>query len=149
MNPEVVIVGLIALAAGAFIGFSVAKYMVAHPQAEAEAIAMLRADAAKVQAALQNALAGAHSTIQALVAKVERANAPAAPAAAPVAVSAPAVAWSLGDSYSSLGALAADIVRPGFVREVRIDGAPTFNIGGGDPADFYTVGGQLTQTKPA
>jgi hypothetical protein len=80
------------------------------------------------------------------LAKLHRAS---APAGASTTEAPAAVAWSLGDSYSSLGALAADIKRPDFTREVGIDGAPVFNIGGGDPVEFYSVGGALTQTKPA
>lgn len=58
-------------------------------------------------------------------------------------------AWALGDSYSSVTALAADIARPDFTRQINIDGAPSYNVGGPSPVDFWTVGGALTQTKPA
>ena len=141
---EYVVIAAVALVCGGIIG----HYMGKNPAAESQAMGIVRAELTSLRDTLERAAGKLHAAAQAQAATPAPVAAAPAPAAEPVSV-APAVPWTLGDSYSSLSALAADIARPGFGSEIRIDGSPIFNIGNPWPIDFYTVGGQLTQTKPA
>lgn len=59
---------------------------------------------------------------------------------------APAVAWSLGDSYTSLTALLADIEgQPGCTAMIRVDGSPVAHFAGTTVVDFKTVGTALVK----
>ena len=149
MSPELAVAVVVALIVGGIVG----HYMGKNPAAESAAIAAAKAELLKVRDVLESAAGKIHAAAQA---QEVAAQAPIATAAAPEAAlmvnplpaPAPAVPWTLGDSYSNLGALAADIARPDFVRQVRIDGVPVFNVSGSDPADYYIVGAALTTTKP-
>ena len=129
----------------AAIGAAVGHYLGANPKAEALA-----------RSSLNTALAHAHETIANLTTKVGAVATPeqlataATVAAAPVIPVPPVqtVMWQLGESYSSLAALAADLAGTGFSKEIRLNAAPLFNIGGGEPVDFYLVGTAVTQVKP-
>ncbi len=134
---ELVVTGVVALICGGIIGHYVGR----NPAAESSAMTVVRTE-----------LAALRDSLESFGSKVESAIKPPEPTptppVAPVVAPTPVIPWTIGDSYSNLGALAADIKRPDFKREIRIDGVPVFNIGGTSPLDFYSVAGILTTTKP-
>lgn len=92
--------------------------------------------------ALQNK---AHTEFDALVAKVE---ALVKHSPAPNTTFAPAVPWALGDSYTSLTALLADIEgQPGCTAMIRVDGSPVAHFNGTTIVDFHTVGTALVRSQ--
>lgn len=108
----------------------------------------LKADIPLLEAAAKADLVKLEAEFALLKATITKAVTPVV--AAPVAAPVPSIKdWVLGTSYSNLGAMALDLKGSGFTREIDIDGVPIFNIGGGTPVLFYTVGVALTQTKPA
>jgi hypothetical protein len=156
MSPELLVFGVIvACAVGALGGYHFGK--------DPNAVAEVRAEAAKVQATLQNALSSAHASIAKLVDQVEHKTPPAVtappaetpPAPGPVAAAAAAgvspaasPAWTLGTSYPSLAALLAD-ASPRTDRMIRLNDAPVAGFTLGNPVDFYTwPDGSVAQTKP-
>lgn len=82
------------------------------------------------------------------IARLRQQATPPTPSAPTVAAAPPPVAWTLGESYPSVGALSLDIQGAGFKRQINVDGDPVFNVGGPDPVAFYRVGAAVTQTKP-
>lgn len=159
---------IIALAAGIAIGLVlewawVKKYGGGNQaSALAQTEALARSWEAKGAAEMTGLLKQAHDTIGELTtlarggtggsssssASAPSSSAPSSSSGTGDGGAAAAIAWTLGASYTSITALSTDIARPDFARQVNVDGVPTFNVGGPNPVDFYTVAGQLTQTKP-
>lgn len=147
------------LASGVAIGAVAMHFLDKNPGTEQAAVAAVRADFAKVQAAMTDALAKAHTTIQALINKSEgKTPAPAASTPAPWPVAAAAVAgvsasatpaWTLGTSYASLSALLTDAA-PRTTQMIRLNDAPIAGFTLPNPVDFWLwPDGSVAQTKPA
>ena len=113
----IAVVAVVAFAAGTF-------YASKHP-----------ADAARLEAQLLQAAMRTPDLFHALLDHIQARN--SAPSTAPTTTPA---GWTLGDQYTSITALAADIQRPGFTQQITINGLPVYNITGSlPPVNFRTV----------